>query len=143
MIKYALGVLFVFFIAGCLVSAATDEDEDQMDWFKYYLDHYLGYGSTWYYTGIHAPTFDYSDMFKTPKISNIQDLLKPSGSDTNSAQSNYYQNTGFLITSSPPGANVYVNGEYKGWSLGPMNWSSNIRGILIIPDRSPCSMMRF
>lgn len=114
MIKYALCILFFIIIAGCLVSAATDEDEDQMDWFKYYLDHYLGYGSTWYYTGIHAPTFDYSDMFKTPKISNIQDLLKPSGSDTNSAQSNYYQNTGFLITSSPPGADVYVNGEYKG-----------------------------
>ncbi|WP_304021413.1 PEGA domain-containing protein [Methanospirillum hungatei] len=96
-----------------MVSAASD-DEDGIDWFKYYLDHYLGYGSPWYYTGLHAPTFDYSDMFKTPTISNIQDLLKPSGSDTNIGQSNYYQNTGFLITSSPPGADVYVNGEFKG-----------------------------
>jgi hypothetical protein len=48
---------------GCQVSAITDEDaEKEMDWFDYYSDHYLGYGSTFYYTGLHAPTFDYSDF---------------------------------------------------------------------------------
>lgn len=114
MIKYALCVLFFLFIAGCLVSASTNDDEDGIDWFKYYFDHYLGYGTPWYYTGLHAPTFDFSDLFKTPTISNIQDLLKSSGSDANSMPSQYNQNTGFLITSSPPGADVYVNGEYRG-----------------------------
>ena len=103
-------VIFVFFIAGCLASAATDDD-DQMDWVKYYFDHYLGYGTPWYYTGLHAPTFDFSDLFKTPTISNIQDLLKSSGSDANSMPSQYNQNTGFLITSSPPGADVLRSSE--------------------------------
>ncbi len=113
MIKYALCVIFFLFIAGCPVSAATDDD-DQMDWFKYYFDNYLGYGSTWYYTGLHAPTFDYSDFFRVPTISNIQDLVKSPDGNANIGQSNYYQSTGFLITSSPSGADVYVNGEYKG-----------------------------
>ncbi len=88
---------------GCQVSAITDEDaEKEMDWFDYYSDHYLGYGSTFYYTGLHAPTFDYSDFYKKPNISAIQNIFRETGTDTNISKVLYSQNTGFLITSSPP-----------------------------------------
>lgn len=112
MIKPALHAILFLFIAVSLVSVVAAEDEDQMDWFKYYFDHYQGYGTTWYYTGLHAPVLDFSGSFKAPTLFGDQNLLKAPRIDPVMSPNN--QNTGFLIKSEPTGADVYVNGEYRG-----------------------------
>lgn len=106
-------VCFVCFIciAGSLGTAATSDDD--VDWFSYYLDHHLG-AEPFSYTGMHAPTFDYSDFIKTPTISANPEMFRSPGTGTNISTSAASQNTGFMITSSPAGADVSLNGEYKG-----------------------------
>ncbi len=110
MFKYGIFIFCFIFPALTLVSASTDND---VDWFAYYLDHHLG-AEPFSYTGLHAPTFDYSDFLKKPTISTNPDEFRYPGTDTNILKSVYSQNTGFMITSSPTGADVYLNGEYKG-----------------------------
>ncbi len=98
-------------VAGSL--GATTTNDTELDWFSYYLDHYLG-AEPFSYTGLYAPTFDYSDFAKVPTISANRDMFTYPGAGTNVPTSASSQNTGFMITSSPTGADVYLNGEYKG-----------------------------
>lgn len=76
MIKPVLHAILFIFITVSLVSVVAAGDEDQMDWFEYYFDHYQGYGTTWYYTGLHAPVLDITGSLKAPTLFGDQNLLK-------------------------------------------------------------------
>jgi len=99
-------VICLICITGSLGAVTTNDTE--LDWFSYYLDHHLG-AEPFSYTGLYAPTFDYSDFIKKPTISANRDVFTYPKAGTIVPLSASSQNTGFMITSLPTGADVYLN----------------------------------